>query len=246
MNISITSEHLFNLGPIPITNSILATVIISLLLVGLSFLATRKMKKVPHGIQNAFELVLESLLNLTDGITRDRKLTEKIFPLIATFFIFILFNNWLGLIPGLGTVGINRIHDGKEVLVPFLRSGTADLNTTLALGIIAIIFVQVSGIIAIGFAKYFKKFLNFSSPIHFFVGILEFISEIVKIFSFAFRLFGNVFAGEVLLTVLSVLVPYFIPLPFYVMELFVGLIQALVFTMLTLVFIKMATTASHG
>jgi len=203
------------------------------------------METVPSGMQNFFETIIEMLLNLTDTITKDRKLSLKIFPLIATFFIFILFNNWFGLLPGFGTVGFSELHEGKHVFVPLLRAGTADLNTTVALGVIAIVTVQILGIMAIGFVKYFKKFINFSSPVNFFVGILELVSEVVKIISFSFRLFGNVFAGEVLLVVISTLIPFVIPLPFYIMELFVGFIQALVFTMLSLVFIKMATI-SHS
>jgi len=247
MHISIAAEQIFNIGPIPVTNSMLATGVVSMALGSLSFLATKKMSKVPKGIQNVCEAIVEALLNLTDSITKDRKLSQKIFPLIATFFIFILFNNWFGLLPGFGTIGFHEVSkEGQEVLVPFLRAGTADLNTTVALGVIAVLSTQVIGIAALGFVKYFKKFINLSSPILFFVGLLELVGEVVRVISFAFRLFGNIFAGEVLLTVLATLIPYVVPLPFYIMELFVGFIQALVFTMLALVFIKMATISHEN
>ncbi|HBG81463.1 TPA: ATP synthase F0 subunit A [candidate division CPR2 bacterium] len=242
MHISIAAEEIFKIGPVQVTNSMLAAAITFVMLGSVSYLATRNLKSVPTGLQNVCEAMVEALYNLTHSISRDKKLTDKIFPLIATFFIFILFNNWLGLLPGFGTIGFHEINgEGHEVFLPMLRAGTADLNTTVALGLISVIAIQVIGIGALGVAKYSKKFINFSSPVNFFVGLLELISEVIKIISFAFRLFGNVFAGEVLLTVMSVLVPYLIPMPFYIMEVFVGFIQALVFTMLSLVFIKMAT-----
>jgi len=129
-------------------------------------------------------------------------------------------------------------HEG-ETFVPLFRPASADLNMTFALAIISVVVIQIVGFKSLGIG-YLKKFFNFKSPITFFVGILELISEFAKIISFAFRLFGNIFAGEVLLTVMLMLVPYFVPIPFYGLELFVALIQAFVFAMLTLVFIKLA------
>jgi F-type H+-transporting ATPase subunit a len=128
------------------------------------------------------------------------------------------------------------------VFVPLLRGATADLNTTFALAIIAVWMIQVFGIQSLGLG-YFKKFLNFSNPIMFAIGLLEIVSEISRIISFAFRLFGNIFAGEVLLTVIAFLMPLIAPLPFIGLELFVGFIQALVFSMLTAVFLNMATVS---
>jgi len=242
VHISISAESIFHIGSIPFTNSMLAAWLVFGLLFLLSFLATRKMENIPKGLQNISEYIIEALFNLTEGITKDRKLTKKIFPLVATFFIFILFNNWMGLLPGFGSVGFHETNaEGHQVLVPLLRAGTADLNTTIAIAIVTVIAVQVMGIAAIGVKKYAGKFINFSSPVNFFVGIIETISEVSRIISYSFRLFGNVFAGEVLLAVMSTLVPYFIPLPFYIMEIFVGAVQALVFTMLSIVFMSMAT-----
>lgn len=129
--------------------------------------------------------------------------------------------------------------------VPLLRGATADLNTTLAIAIVAVLSVQYYGFKTLG-AAYFNKFFNFKNPIMFGVGLLEIISEFSRIISFAFRLFGNIFAGEVLLTVIAFLMPLVAPLPFLGLELFVGFIQALVFSMLTAVFLNMATISHEG
>jgi len=244
MNISLAAEKIIEFGPIAITNTMLVTWVAILVLAVLSFLATRNMSQVPGRLQNFFEFIIESLLNLVDNITQNRKKSEKFLPLVATIFLFIITCNWMGLIPGFETIGKWEINEaGHEILVPFLRSPASDLNTTLALAIIAIISVQIVGITSVGFFRYFKKFVNFKGPIEFFVGVVESISEFAKIISFSFRLFGNVFAGGVLLAVVAGLIPFVVPIPFYGMELFVGFIQALVFTMLTTVFLEMATIA---
>ena len=172
-----------------------------------------------------------------DSVTGDRRQTKKFFPLVATIFVFVILSNWLEIVPGLGTIGLRE----GEKLVPFIRSASADLNMTLALAVIAVFSIQIFGVISIGFVKHAKKYISLKGPIEFFVGILELISEVAKMISFSFRLFGNIFAGEVLLTVMLFLVPYLVPLPFLFLEIFVGFVQALVFSMLTLVFLKMAT-----
>jgi len=238
MEVSVAAERIFSLFGIPVSNTMLTAWLAVLLLTVSSFFATRHMKNIPSGIQNFFEWIVESLFDLVEGFMGDRKQTLKIFPLAATFFFFILVSNWMGLLPGFGSIGFYE--HGK--LVPFFRSATADLNTTLAFAMISVIIIQISGVMALGIRRYGKKFINFSSPINFFVGILELISEFAKIISFSFRLFGSVFAGEVLLTVITGLVPYIMPLPFLGLELFFGGIQALVFVLLTVVFIKIATT----
>ena len=247
MEISLAAEKVFHIGGFPITNSLLMTWIAIILLVVLGYFAGRKPQMIPKGIQNFFEMVVEMLLNLCDDIIGDKKVTRRYFPLVATFFLFILVSNWMGLLPGVGTIGFHEVNShGKEVFVPLLRGGNADLNTTLALAIVSVISIQIFGIAAIGFVKYGKKFVNFSGPIEWFVGVLEIIGEVSRMISFSFRLFGNIFAGEVLLTVVAFLIPWIAPLPFYGLELFVGFVQALVFTMLTLVFIKTATADHDG
>ena len=243
MNISLAAEKIIEFGPIAITNTMLVTWVAIIVLVTLSYFATRKVSAVPGKLQNIFEFILEALLGLIDGITADRKKSEKFLPLVATIFLFIITCNWMGLIPGFETIGRFEEHAGKEILIPYLRSPASDLNTTLALALITMFSVQIVGITSIGFFRYFKKFVNFKGPIDFFVGFVETVSEFAKIISFSFRLFGNVFAGGVLLAVVSSLIPILVPLPFYGMEMFVGAIQALVFAMLATVFLQMATVA---
>ncbi len=249
MHVSITPEIIMTIFGIPITNSLIASLITTIVLIVIAYFATKDVKKVPRGLQNLFEVVIEALFNMVNSVTGDKKQTYKFFPLVATIFIFIIISNWLGLLPGFGSVGFfetakEGMH-GEEhsVFVPLLRSANSDLNVTLALAMISVFATQIFGVAALGVLKYGKKFLNFSSPIKFFVGLLELVGEIAKMISFSFRLFGNVFAGEVLLVVIIMLAPFIVPIPFFALELFVGFIQALVFAMLTLVFLKVAVTA---
>ncbi|MBI4252617.1 F0F1 ATP synthase subunit A [Candidatus Uhrbacteria bacterium] len=246
MVISIAAEPIAHIGTFPVTNSMVVAWVMSVVLIAFGWLASRSAVLVPRGIQNTFEAILDLLLKMVDGVTKNRAQSKKIFPLIATIFLFVLAVNWAGLLPGMGgAVGVLEEHEGKPIIISFIRATSADLNFTLALALISVVTVQVIGIASIGFFKYAGKFVNFSSPINFFVGILEMISEVAKLVSFSFRLFGNIFAGEVLLTVMSFLVPYIIPLPFLALEVFVGFIQALVFAMLTLVFLKMGMEEAH-
>lgn len=248
MHVSITPETIASVAGIPITNTLISSILTTFVLVIIAYFATKNIKEVPKGLQNLFEVIIEALFNTVDSVTGDRKQTYRFFPLVATIFIFVITSNWLGLLPGFGSLGFYEIakegahEESRAIFVPLLRSANSDLNTTLALAIVSVLSIQIFGIIALGIFKYGKKFINFSSPITFFVGILELISEVAKMISFSFRLFGNVFAGEVLLVVIMTLVPFIVPLPFLGLELFVGLIQALVFAMLTLVFLKTATT----
>ncbi len=241
MNISIVAEPLFEIAGFPVTNSMLVGVVMSVLLIILGLCASRRLALIPRGTQNFMESVLEQILAMIDSVTHNRDQSKKFFPLIATIFLFIISVNWAGLLPGSGSIGLREVHEGQQILIPFIRSTSADLNFTIALAIISVVTVQVVGIMSIGFFKYAGRFINFSNPLNFFVGILELVSECAKLISFSFRLFGNIFAGEVLLTVMTVLVPYIIPLPFLALEVFVGFIQAFVFAILTLVFLKMAS-----
>lgn len=238
LHISLTAEKLFNINGFWITNSLLTSWIVILFLIVFAVVATRKLSLVPANIQSFTEIIIEGFYNLFATILHDK--IKIFFPLVATYFIYIISLNWAGLLPGVGTIGFEKIEEGHKVFAPLFRAGTADLNTTLGLAIIAILVIQYSGFKSLG-VSYLKKFINFSNPIYFFVGILELISEFSKIISFAFRLFGNIFAGEVLLTVIAFLMPIFAPLPFIGLELFVGFIQALVFSMLTAVFLSLAT-----
>ncbi len=235
LNISISAEPIFNLGQFEFTNSmlvsLLVTVFLSLLAVSYS-LHIRSKKKTPFFV--FIQTILESFYEFVQSIAPQQ--AGRFFPLIASIFFFVMLASWAGLLPGAETI----FWQG----VPLIRGGTADLNITLGLAIFAVFSIQVYGYKTLGM-KYFKKFFDFSNPINFFVGFLELISEFARIMSFAFRLFGNIFAGEVLLAVISFLVPIFASLPFMGLEIFVGFIQALVFATLTLVFINIATTSHH-
>lgn len=244
MTISLAAEPLFQLGSFPVTNSLLATILAALFLVVLAQLITRRLSIVPGRFQAAAEALIEYLRSLVDQVTNDRQQTKQFFPIIATIFFFILTMNWMGLLPIFGTIGLNEVHEGEKVFVPLLRAGTADLNMTMALAMIVVILTQVIGVMYVGAKHHLRKYFN-PNPSLTFVGIIEFVSEFTKIISFSFRLFGNVFAGEVLLLVISTLVPFIAPVPFYLLEIFVGFIQAFVFALLTLVFLKIAATAEE-
>ena len=244
MEISIAAEKLFSIGAFPITNALLIGVLISIGLAVFIQLVVKKRQLVPRGAQNVIEVLFEPLLTFIEEIMGSKEQARKAFPLIATIFLFVLFSNWVSILPGMGTVGFQHEIEGHHTIIPFLRSTSADLNFTLALSAMVVLTIQVTGITTLGLFKYSQKFLV--SPFHkpyvlgTMVGLLELVSEVVKFISFSFRLFGNIFAGEILLTVMLHLVPYFIPLPFLLLETFVGVVQAGVFAMLTLVFLKMA------
>lgn len=235
LHISISAESIFSLGPIPVSNSMLTSWIVSLVLIAW---AVKVRLDLAAGRRSALvffsQLLIESLLGLIRGVTNNTKRAQEFLPLVATFFLFIILGNWIGLLPGVGSIGDP----------PIFRGATADLNTTLALALVSVGATQFFGLKHLQLS-YLKKFFNFDGPIQFFVGILELISELAKILSFAFRLFGNVFAGEVLLVVIAFLLPFIGPVPFLGLEIFVGFIQALVFSLLTLVFLHLATL-SHG
>ncbi|MEK7632069.1 MAG: F0F1 ATP synthase subunit A [Patescibacteria group bacterium] len=241
-DISLAAETVFHLGPLPVTNSLLTTWLVVVLIIVGSLMLKRRVAERPGGFQNVVESVMEGGLGLMDSVTQDRKQTLKYFPFVFTLFIFIILGNWLGLLPGVGSIGFHELHEGKEVFVPLFRGPAADLNFTLALAAISVVATQVIAIVTLGFMRHLKKYVNFKDPVMGFVGALEGISEFAKLLSFSFRLFGNIFAGEVLLIVIGLIIPYVVPIPFLFLEIFVGFIQAFIFSVLTLVFLKISTT----
>lgn len=250
MTISLAAEPLATIGTIPITNSAMVGLVVFAFLVGIAVLVRRSVTVgAPRGLQNVVEALFELLLNTMDGITQDRAKTKRFFPFVATAFFYILFSNWTGLLPGLGSLGIYKLMHGDIELVPFLRAPTADLNFTIALAVLSVLACQWYGMRVLGFGHYWGKFFvpPWKSPyvIGTFVGLLELVSEFAKVISFSFRLFGNIFAGEILLLVVGTLAPMGGPLPFLLMEILVGVVQALVFSLLTTVFLSLATTG-HG
>jgi F-type H+-transporting ATPase subunit a len=251
---------------LPITNALVMTVLVDLLLLLVIILGARNMQLVPRGFQNVVETVVEGFYNFALGI--DRRNVSKFFPLPATIFIFFLVANMLGLVPGVGSIGIcapaepeaaaaaaasSSILSGLpgycgtgNILIPWLRAPAADLNVTFAFALVAVFMIEFFGIQALGLS-YFTRFFNLrEGALGFFVSLIELISEISRIISFAFRIFGNIFGGEVILIVMSFLLGYVLPLPFYGFELFVAFIQAVIFAVLTLVFMSIAVVAHGG
>jgi F-type H+-transporting ATPase subunit a len=241
LNISIHAEPIFLISGFPITNTLTLSFFVLVVLCIASFFFRRTIALIPAGFQNVMEMVFEGALDMMDSVLGDRRSSEKYFPIVFTVFLFVLLSNWSGLLPGVGSLVVHTA-DG---IVPFFRSPASDLNFTLALALIVVTFVNAFGVASQGLGGRLSVFFNFKDPIGFFVGILELVSEFAKIISFSFRLFGNVFAGEVLLAIISYLVPYAAPLPFLFLEIFVGFIQAFIFGMLTLVFTAMAV-GGHG
>ena len=296
---SITAKPLFL--DFDITNTMIATWVSILVLVVIAFFATRRVNEVPRGLQNLLEAIIEFFLNLAESVAGPER-ARRFIPLVVTIFIFIVTANWLGILPGFGTIG--RVESAREVihhaeedeadlkgiklqlfegegtfavmplgsvdneitaaefehdpdgvvadgqqaglLVPFLRSANTDVNTTLAIALVAMFMVHFWGLRALGVSGHLSKYINLrGGAIGLFVGVLEAISEVARVISFTFRLFGNIFAGEVLLVAIAFLLPLVGIIPFLGLELFVGLIQAFIFAMLTLIFAAIATV-SHG
>jgi F-type H+-transporting ATPase subunit a len=300
------AEPVFSLGPLVVTNTFIAALLVTITWLVISLLATRNMQVIPTGFQNLVEAIVEFLLNTAEEVA-GQKNGRRFFPFAATVFLFIVTANWMSLLPGFLTVGKTMDHHGdlpyvtmvqpfaggpwivplggrlpepkeaaggkqsaapdesaakltelaaaepvppgtpvKREFIPILRGANTDLNMTLGLGLIAFLFIEYWGISSLGFFSYSSKFLNFKEgPIGFFLGIIELVAEFARIVSFGFRLFGNMFAGEVLLGVIVFLIPLLAVLPFMGLELFVGFIQAAVFAMLVLVFGATAVT-EHG
>ncbi|MBY0329025.1 F0F1 ATP synthase subunit A [Patescibacteria group bacterium] len=255
------AEPIFSIGSFSVTNSLLTSWIAVLLIVVFSVVLRKKLKQIPGFLQNIMEMIVEQGLALADLVTNDRKISLKIFPVAITIFVFVLINNWIGFFPGVGSIGFVEYHEGHNVFVPLLRGGTADINTTLALSLIAVVGANIFGIVSIGLWNVFNKYVNIkilasipskvikdpmilvTAPIHFFVGVFEIIGELAKIASLSFRLFGNIFAGEVLLMSMSMIMAYGVPIPFLFLEIFVGVIQALIFSLLTIVYFTIASTS---
>ncbi|MCL5675582.1 MAG: F0F1 ATP synthase subunit A [Patescibacteria group bacterium] len=242
LNISIQPEKIFAIGGFFVTNSLLTSWLVMIFLVMLTFFVFAGLKEVPGRFQAVVEGVVGGLYGLFESVTGER--TKIYYPLVATLFIFILFLNWTEILPGVGTIGLEKVKDGAKEFIPLFRPTSADLNLTIALALVSVASIQFFGLRTLGI-KYLAKFINLKNPILFFVGLLDIVSEGSRIISFAFRLFGNIFAGDVLLTVIAFLMPLFAPLPFLALELFVGFIQALVFSMLTAVFLNVATSSEH-
>lgn len=247
---------LFHVLGVPITNTIIAGWITVVFLVLVSWLVTRRMQIVPRRVQTAFEFLLGWIFDFCKSVAGE-EYGRKFFPVVCTIFLFVAFNAWLSLIPGFGSITIH----GHELL----RGSNTDVNTPLAIALVSFVFVEYYGLKTLGI-KYLRKFVNmsgffksvgqvfkgkvkeglsglFSGFIDIFVGALESLSELIRIVSFTFRLFGNMTAGEILIMVAAFLLPMVVGWLVYGLELFIGFIQALVFSGLTLAFAAMAVTS---
>lgn len=242
LHIALAAERLFTLWGIPVTNTLVTEWLVMIILIVVALIVGRNPQMIPGKVQNFFELIFDFCLDYMAQILGDRKLAVRVFPLIATIFLFIATSNLFDFIPFVGSL---VVHQGSET-VPLLRPVNTDLNVTLALAIIAVISIEVIGIVVVGLWKYAGKFFNFTSVLGFFVGLIELVSELSRFVSFSFRLFGNIFAGEVLLAVAGYFIPYVLPVPLMAFETFVGVVQAAVFAMLILFFIKLAVAEPHG
>jgi F-type H+-transporting ATPase subunit a len=231
-------QALFQLGNLPFTNTMLHTLIIDgVIITGIVFLH-KNSKEVPGLFQNICELVADGLFSLTESVAG--KNAQKIFPWFFAFFLFILIANWTSLFPGFGTVGFMQ----KGTFIPLLKGATSDINVTLGLALVSAVATHVLAVKRLGIGEYLSKYFSFN-PIFLFVGSLELVSEVTKVISLSFRLFGNIMAGEVVLTTVSKMFAFILPLPFISLEIIVGLVQALVFGILTMSFMAILMTPHH-
>ncbi|HVF69378.1 MAG TPA: FoF1 ATP synthase subunit a [Xanthomonadales bacterium] len=284
---SFAPDIITQIGPLPITNTLLHTLIVDGVLIALALTIYKNLKTIPHSLQAIIEPVIEAMYSLTESIATSKIATQRIFPYVMTFFLFILTANFTGLLPGVGTIGFHKdgathsqaiskahatepAHEentvnheatpvGKEKAVehtsdaahteasfiPLLRGATSDINLTLALAIISVVVTHMLSIQVTGINDYLARYFSFN-PINLYVGLLELVAEVTKIISLSFRLFGNIFAGEIALHTISNLVAFVAPLPFLLLESIVSIVQALVFSVLTLVFMAVLTTPHHN
>jgi F-type H+-transporting ATPase subunit a len=236
-HISIAAEKLFHIGPIVITNAMLLGFVGSLIVFWILWATAKAYQRGSRSrFMHAVMWLFENLYDTTVEVIGDKKIARKVLPLAVTIMFFFMLNNWLGLLPIVGSVTYND--------APLLRGVAADLNTTLGIAIISMVTAQLWAIRRRGFFGNAKRYFvsPFKDPLYAFIGILEFVAEFSRTAALSLRIFGNVFGGEVLLGVIAYLTSFAAPLAlpvFYVLELFVGAVQAYVFFMLTIAFISL-------
>ncbi|MFH1789451.1 MAG: FoF1 ATP synthase subunit a [bacterium] len=246
---TLAPEILFQIKNFPITNTMVNAWLAILIFLILGIIITKTVKLKPGKFQNGCEFFLEGLLGYFDQVTAERKRTLKFLPIVGTIFFFILLSNWLGLMPGTGSITV-----GHNML---FRPANTDLNLTVVMALVAVFSSHIFGIVTVGVFTHLNKFIQigtliksikkgpiaiFTAIIELGVGVIEIVSEIAKVLSLSLRLFGNIFAGEVLISVIASLVCLIVPTPFMLLELLVGIIQASVFAMLALVYLTVMTT----
>jgi F-type H+-transporting ATPase subunit a len=242
IEVNLKPHELGSVAGIPITNTLITSLVVSAALITFVFFFKKIITIIPGKTQLFFEEVISYFQDFFEKTLEDKKLAMQYLPFLLTVFIFVSLCNLMEFLPGVGSVGFF----GEHGFVSLFHSVNTDLNMTIALTLISVITIEVAGVLALGFVRYAHKFINFSSPIAFFVGLIELVSELARLVSFSFRLFGNIFAGQVLIAVVTFFVPYILPVPLMAFEMFVGVVQAAIFMMLTLFFIKLAVTPHGG
>ena len=247
LHISLAQPHLTEIFGLPITPTLLSSWLVVVTLLVAAFFIGRHLRLVPGKLQVVVEGLIEGVYTYEREALESDSLAKRYFPLIITIFLFILLGNWMGLLPFNEVIGFETVgHDGERSFLPLFYPANADLNIPLALAIISFLTIELSGVVYLGVLKYGGKFVNFKSPMDFAVGLLELIGNFARLISLSFRLFGNILAGHLLIVVIMFFVPYLLPLPFIAFEVFVGFMQAAIFAMLTLFFIKLAVSEPHG
>src|SRR5918997_3901499 len=247
IHVAIEAEELFAIGPLSFTNSMVGALLATIVRLLGAWYISRRSSLIPGRLQAAIELPIELMTGI---VSASSSRWRSYVAVILALFLMILVANWIGLLPGVGTIGITHVEEGHEVFVPIIRPASADLNFTLGLAIVAFIMFVYWGIKANGAGGYLKELLGeplYMSPLMFPINL---ISEFSRLISLSMRLFGNVFAGEVLLATMIALAPILIPAVFLGLEALFGLVQALVFALLAMTYIATAIaehhTAGHG
>jgi F-type H+-transporting ATPase subunit a len=235
--VHLKAKELFSIGDFPITNSMMTSLVGSLILVALVIVFSMRVKTIPGKMQSIFEIIVEKGYGYTESVLGNASVARKTFPLIASLFVFILFFNLIKFIPGAESLRYN----GELFFKPLHK----DLNMTLALGLTAIIFVQITGIFVLGLFEYSSKFINIKKPLSIPLGVIELISEAAKLVSLSFRLFGNMLVGGILLLLVSQVAHFVIPVPVILFEIFVAFLQAGIFALLTLIYVRLAIDEPH-
>ena len=244
IHVAIEAETLFKIGPLSFTNSMVGALLASLLLLLAAWYITRRSALVPSRLQSALELPVELMTGIVAGSSSRWR---GYVALVLGFFLVILVANWIGLLPGVGTIGITHVDEtGHEAMIPIVRPASADLNFTLGLALVAFVMFVYWGIKANGPRGYLKELLGeplYMAPLMFPINL---ISEFSRLISLSMRLFGNVFAGEVLLATMIALAPILIPAVFLGLEALFGFVQALVFALLAMTYIGTAIAEHHS
>ncbi len=240
IHVAISAEKLGEFLGIPITNTLVTSWVVIAILVAVAFLVRGRLAMIPGKFQTLIETMVGFVYDYVAETLESRDMARRFLPLLLTLFLFIFIGNMLHFLPGIGSIQYNEY--------PLLRAPNTDLTMPLVLAIISFLVIEVTGILAIGFWKYSSKFLQnpFTNPIGFAVGLIELIGELVRVISLSFRLFGNILAGEIIIAVAIFFVPYFLPVPLMLFEVFIGFLQAAIFALLTLFFIKLAIAEPHG